>query len=171
MARLLSDFHLYANVSTSVNQAVDKLNDALVERSHQGMFVTFVGTILNADTGEFVFVNAGHLPLLRIRNKGKQVEKIARASNIPLGIKKSIEYQKSSIQLEHGDYIIFFTDGIIEARDTQKREMSLERFIRFLHKKWQSPEQLITQAKKEIDKFTESAEQHDDITLVALKWC
>lgn len=171
MARLLSDFHLYANVSTSINQAVERLNNALVERSQQGMFVTFVGSILNANTGEFVFVNAGHLPLLHIRNKGKQVEQIAKASNIPLGIRKATQYRKFSFQLEHGDYIIFFTDGVIEARDSHKREMSLARFIRSLQKEWHSPEQLITQIQREIDKFTKSAEQHDDITLVALKWC
>ena len=67
MARLLSDFHLYANVNRSLEQAVTKLNNTLVDRSQQGMFVTFTGGILNAANGIFEYVNAGHLPILRIK--------------------------------------------------------------------------------------------------------
>lgn len=170
MARLLSDFHLYANVSISLEQAVFKLNDILVERSQQGMFVTFAGGILNAATGEFEYVNAGHLPILRIR-KNYQVEKVCEASGIPLGIRKGTEYQKRFIQLDHNDYLIFLTDGVIEARNKQKTALSFDNFANFLSKSWESPQQIIHDVEKEIEMYTESANQHDDITLVVLKWC
>ena len=171
MARLLSDFHLQVNLCNSFEQAINKLNNTLVERNQQGMFVTFVGAILNAETGEFLFVNAGHLPLLKVNLKTKKVEKIAEASGIPLGIKKNIDYKQSKIQLDHGDFVIFFTDGLIEARNVENDEISLEKLMKILNNNWKSPEQLIQKVNLKIQNFTKSVTQHDDITLVALKWC
>lgn len=171
MARLLSDFHLQVNLSHSFEQAINKLNNTLVDRNQQGMFVTFVGAILNAETGEFFCVNAGHLPLLRINLKTEKVEKIVEASGIPLGIKNNVEYQQNKIQLDHGDFVIFFTDGLIEARNTENDEISLEKLMEILNKNWKSPEQLIQNIDLKIQNFTKSVTQHDDITMVALKWC
>jgi len=171
MARLLSDFHLYINSSTSLEQTISKLNDVLVDRSQRGMFVTFIGSIFNIALGELIFTNAGHLPLLHIHAKNKEVEKISLATSIPLGIKTGIEYSQQKLKMDTGDYVIFFTDGVIEARDTNNKEIGLTGFIDYLKKEWQSPEQLIQKINQEILDFRETADQHDDLTLVALKKC
>ena len=78
---------------------------------------------------------------------------------------------KNSLQLDHGDYLVFLTDGVVEARNKEKAEMSFEGFMTFLSKAWKNPQQIVQEVEKEIELFTESANQHDDITLVVLKWC
>ena len=94
-----------------------------------------------------------------------------KVSGIPLGIKKEFNFKDQILKMNHGDYIVFYTDGVIEARDTNKKEIGLNGIIEYLNREWQSPEQLIHKINKEILKFTKSADQHDDITLVVLKWC
>ena len=90
------------------------------------MFVTLAYVVLNAKTGIISYVNAGHGPMLRIRHSNNKVDIIGQANEIPLAIREKSIYRQENFQLEHGDYLVLFTDGITEARNYQGEEMSLE---------------------------------------------
>ena len=89
--------------------------------------MTFVLAVLDADRHEITLVNAGHMaPLLR-HGQGK-VEPIGEEeTGLPLGVDADFEYEKHTRQLEPGDFLALFTDGISEAMNTSGELYGLER--------------------------------------------
>ncbi|NIV73236.1 MAG: SpoIIE family protein phosphatase, partial [Calditrichae bacterium] len=90
MARLVSDFRLFAQIRKQPAPLLEALNKALCDRSRRGMFVTAQYGILDASTGKFVFANAGHLPIIRIHSKTSEIELLNQDGGIPLGISTDI---------------------------------------------------------------------------------
>jgi len=95
------------------------LNNTLKGRLEQYMNVTMVIGMINADTKTLTLANAGHHahPLL-VSNGDVQVLKIG---GLPLGMRAGIEYSEEKFALESGDVVIFMTDGIIEAMDSEEQ--------------------------------------------------
>ncbi len=171
MARLISDLHFHAKPGVPPDLTVKRVNEQLVERSQRGMFVTLVYAVLNAATGEFTFANAGHLPLLRLHKGSGRVETISEPVGIPLGVRTDVEYKTGQIQLNHGDLVVFLTDGVTEARDPQRRLFTLPSLIRELEGTWDTPQRLLDHILSLLGQFRKGSQQTDDITLVVLKWC
>ena len=171
MARLISDLHFHAKSGVSPDVTVKRVNQQLVERSQRGMFVTLVYAVLNAATGEFTFANAGHLPLLRVRGETGEVETIAEPVGIPLGVRADADYELGKLQLDHGDFVVFLTDGVTEARDPERRLFTLPNLIQELKGHWDTPQRLVDHVLSLLGQFRRGSQQTDDITLVVLKWC
>ena len=169
MARVLSDFRFFTQLNNP-SETVSRLNKQLVERSRNGMFVTLAYAVLNAKTGLITYVNAGHGPMLRINHLGNKVDIIGLAKEIPLAIREESIYQQESFQLEHGDYLVLFTDGISEARNIQGEQMSLEILADIIAKPWESPKMLTEFVLNKVLKLSKNSTQHDDLTLVAIRW-
>jgi sigma-B regulation protein RsbU (phosphoserine phosphatase) len=170
MARLVSDFRIYAQIYEKPSQVLKALNKILVDRSRRGMFVTFQYGILNASDGKFTYANAGHIPFIRIGAKDSNVELLNEAKTVPLGILPTLNLQENLIHLNKGDFVVLVTDGIIEAKNESGEEYSLKRVVQILPKIRQSPQDLIDHLINDVQKFSQPANQHDDLTIVALKW-
>jgi hypothetical protein len=100
--------------------------DAVETHFGDGKFVTGVLASLEVTSGEFSWCVAGHPPPLLIR-RGRVVKELDRARGLPFGIGPA-----SSIcveQLEPGDRILLYTDGVTEARDLQGELFGLERLV------------------------------------------
>ncbi|MBN1562165.1 SpoIIE family protein phosphatase [candidate division KSB1 bacterium] len=168
MARLMSDFRFYVQKHRDPGVLLDKLNDLLVDRSRHGMFVTLQFAVVDIWTGKIVHGDAGHLPMVHIRDG--RAEPAVRASGAPLGVLKSIPFDNGIMQLAPGDMLVFYTDGIIEAMNTKGEEYSFDRLLACLNRHWASAGQVIEECLKQIYRFTKSSPQNDDITLVAFQW-
>lgn len=168
MARLMSDFRFYVQKHQEPSVLLDKLNELLVDRSRHGMFVTLQFAIVDIWTGKVVFSNAGHLPLIHLRN-GAAVTK-DRASGPPLGVMKNIPFDDNVLQLVPGDFLLLYTDGIIEAKNSRGEEYSLDRLLACLERHWPSAGQVVEECLRHVQSFTRSTPQNDDITLVAYQW-
>ncbi|MFQ5707464.1 MAG: PP2C family protein-serine/threonine phosphatase [bacterium] len=170
MARLVSDFRLYTQVYQDPAQVMEILNNTLSERSRQGMFVTFQYGVLNASEGRFAFANAGHIPFIRVSPLDNKVELLNHSKGVPLGIVSGFSYGQSEVRLKKGDRIIMITDGVIEAKNKTGQPYSLERVLEFLTPAKKSVEAMVDALMQEIHRFSAGSPQHDDITIVGLKW-
>lgn len=151
-----------------LDEATNLINDLISENTSGGGFVTFFWGILNDETKEMTYVNAGHNPPLLIRD-GK-IEFLKKGGMI-LGVMETIvPYMSDTIQLQSGDTLVTFTDGITEAMNVAEEEFSDERLekysLKIAHK---SAQEMIDNIVEKVSEFTKGAEQSDDITCLIVK--
>lgn len=171
MARLVSDFRFYAISETEPAICLKTINRSLVSRSRRGMFVTVQYLQIFFDTGQVQLVNGGHLPLIWYRARQKELQLISNSNGIPLGILKSAEFATEKIHLDHGDYLIMITDGVLEAKNKSGQQYSMQGLLKNLKSVcWENPQQIVDYIQTRILKFSVDMPQHDDLTIVALRW-
>jgi sigma-B regulation protein RsbU (phosphoserine phosphatase) len=170
MARLVSDFRLFTKEHADPSDVLKSLNDILVERSRRGMFVTFQYGVLDADSGEFVFGNAGHLPFIHIKAKEQKVDLLQGGKTIPLGIAGNLDFTAATVKLDHGDMIICVTDGIIEAKNTRDEIYSLQRTLSVLSQTKGTSGDIVTHLLDDVQEFARGSEQNDDLTILAMQF-
>ena len=154
-----------------LNLAIENTNDRLCANNDGGLFVTAFSGILDLSTGIFRYVNAGHNPPL-IRRRGKNFEELPMELNFVLGGWDDWQYIQQEIQLEAGDTIFFYTDGVTEAADSAGNMYSLERMQKFLNEieETTSVKEILSTVHNSLQKFSREAEQSDDITMLAVKF-
>lgn len=147
-----------------------KVNNLLCESNGEGLFITAFEGVLDLVTGEFAFVNAGHeLPFISKKNEPFAPYKVRRA--LVLAGMEGMKYKSGVMQLEPGDRIYQYTDGVTEATDVNNQLYGMERLEKILNihidKK---PELLLPAIKEDIDAFVGEAPQFDDITMLCLEF-
>ncbi len=114
------------------------------------------------------YVNAGHNdPILR-RQSGV-IERLG-IGGLPLGIMEEAIYQSGNVTIQPGDWLVAFTDGVIEAENNFQQEYGEQRFISMLHSGvLLTPVVLLNSIMADVDRFVGDAAQHDDITCILLR--
>lgn len=102
----------------------------LVQEFVHTRFATAIMAELNMATGRLEWINCGHLPPVLIR--GGRVRDMGCEPSHPLGTDLGLPVTVCGEQLQPGDRLLLYTDGIVEARDSQGREFGLERFVDFV---------------------------------------
>lgn len=171
MARLVSDLRYYSHLYKDPVDTVAAINELLLERSRRGMFVTLQYIVLDSQTGHLSIVNGGHLPPLWIHSQQKTIEWINSSSGIPLGIAPEVSFNRLDIKLQSRDFIIMLTDGIIEAKNYQGQLFSMKKLETLANNQWLTPTELVQSIINSVLTFSQGIPQHDDITILALKWC
>jgi sigma-B regulation protein RsbU (phosphoserine phosphatase) len=170
MARMISDFRLYTKLHHDPAKVLAVMNKDLFARSQRGMFVTSLYGVLMASTGDFIFANAGHLPFIRITEKRKAPELLNSGKGIPLGIRPDFTINQEILKLDKGDMIVSITDGVIEAKNASGEAFSLERVMEIVARSKPNVEDVVQSLFNEIQSFSNKVLQHDDLTIVAVKW-
>ena len=137
------------------------------------MFVTVFYLIYNTKTGLVTYCNAGHNPPHVLRADGT-IQELPRAKNLMMGAIDGAVYKENTLQLEHGDALVMFTDGVTEAMNLSHEEFGTERLDGILRREGVRREgvgsrEIVEAVKAGITDFVEGAEQHDDITMLVLK--
>ena len=156
-------------IDAKVDKALTRVNNMLCEGNKIDMFVTCWFGILDLRSGKLEFANAGHNPpLLYSSTKGK-FEYLKTKPNLVLAGMEDIKYRLNEIQMEPGDKIFLYTDGVTEATDTNEMLYGEQRLENFLNTHLSlSVEDTLKQLKQDIDSFVGEAEQFDDITMLEL---
>ncbi|MBK8945536.1 MAG: SpoIIE family protein phosphatase [Ignavibacteriae bacterium] len=159
---------LIKNPKEILVQANSILENCLSKKS----FVTAIYGIMDTSNGIFNFVRAGHAPLFYFN--GNNVEKLI-PEGIGLGLdftnKFSNNLKEMEIQLNNNDILILFTDGINEALNENKEEFGYNRLVEVINSNSQlSVDEISNQIMTSVTTFSKNNSQHDDITLVLLKW-
>ena len=153
----------------SAAECLMESNHLLASYSVNQMFVTVFYAIYNIRTGEITYCNAGHNPPLIMRADGN-IEELPLSKNIVLGIYDEMEFTENKIQLQPGETMLMFTDGVNEAANAQYEEFGMERLTEILHGvSAGSCQQMIDSVKEALTSFAAGAEQSDDITMLAVK--
>lgn len=152
----------------SITELVGQINNLVTENVNSGSFITFFISIVDLENLTLEYVNAGHNPPYFIRN-GK-LEQLKHGGMI-LGVMETIiPYTSGKLSLLKGDTFVLFTDGITEATNAKEEEYGEDRFEKFSLTIYENTcKEMTVKIEKEIEDFTNSAEQSDDITLVIFK--
>ena len=160
----------FAESGMSVEEVFTNANQKLCENNEAGMFVTAWMGILNTKTGKVLFTNAGHNPPLIKHADGTYEYFKCRAGFVLAGM-EGVRYRKNELQLEKGDAIYLYTDGVTEATDLNNELYGEDRLHAVLEKyKNATPQTICDEVKKDVDIFVGEAPQFDDITMLALKY-
>lgn len=155
---------------TDPAECITKVNNMLIPESDITTFVTVFYGIVDLKKGELSYCNGGHnLPYL-VSKEGK-VKEMSDVGGLLLGKFENAEYDMSTVQLEPGDSIVTFTDGVTEAENDSGGFFDEERLIQYLEKsadKKLNP--LVKGLFLEVMKYTGSAPQSDDITVLATRF-
>ena len=153
-----------------IEQVFTTANEKLCEGNEAGMFVTAWMGLLNIKTGHVTFANAGHNPpLVKAGMDGFAFHK-TRAGFVLAGM-EGIRYRKFELQLNPGDTIYLYTDGVTEATDAAEKLYGDERLLKLLNEqKSASAREICEYVKADVDAFVGDAEQFDDITMLCLTW-
>ena len=145
------------------------INALLSQESVNYMFVTVFYGIYNIRTGEVTYTNAGHNPPYLMKSDGS-VEELPLSKDIVAGAIDDYEFTEDTLQLEKGDTLLLFTDGVTEAIDKDEKDYGDERLRKLLGQCSKlSCQEIVDKVKADVKAFVGEAEQSDDITLLALK--
>ena len=132
-------------------------------------FLTAIIGFMNTRTGEFKFANAGHPPLAFLPKNKDSVLLNARGKMIVEIMKPNCE--EKSIQLEDGDKIVLYTDGIIETRSLEGEMIGEEVFLKFLDSiKSKTPEEIVELVSKYLDTYSSNTPMEDDCTMLVFEF-
>jgi serine phosphatase RsbU (regulator of sigma subunit) len=149
-------------------EAMTRLNRITSANCPSNRFITFFSCIVDGDTGEVAFCNAGHNPPLIVRKSG-EVEELSGAGPV-LGILGSIEYAEYRTHLDEGDTLVIYSDGVTEAANPEGEEFDTERLGAAVQRSRTEPAGAIVEAvNRAVADFTAGAPQSDDITLIVAR--
>jgi sigma-B regulation protein RsbU (phosphoserine phosphatase) len=169
MATLQASLRTIAGEGVSLGELVTRLNRYASAYSLGGMrFTTAVLGLYEPSSRRLTYVNAGHnAPILRRRNGDLMHLDVG---GLPLGIESTATYETASVELEPGDALILFTDGVVEAFNDRGEEYGNPRWeegVRALPD-WRAQETLAYLMKR-VDVFVGATRQSDDITCLVFR--
>ena len=159
--------HNVAMHSKSPADIFENVNDQLCEGNDAGLFVTCWLGVLTLSTGELVFSNAGHTqPVLYQNNRFCYLD---TKPNLMLAAMNGMPYTEHHLQLQKGDRLFVYTDGVTEATNTKNELYGEERLLHAIQAtENMNSKEILATVRKDIDSFVQSAQQFDDITMLEL---
>lgn len=153
----------------SLTKTISFVNRSLFRDTPIDKFITLFCGHLDAENHTFSYVNAGHTDAFHIDYEQGKINHLNKGG-VMVGIMNDVEFEKGEISLKPGQQIIIYSDGISEPQNT---EGDLYQEVRF--KDWLlehpdcTPEETIELLIEDVNEFSESKEQSDDITLIIIK--
>ena len=147
-----------------------RTNDVLCTQNPLDLFVTVFYCILDPATGELRYANGGHNPPYVLRAEG-DIEALDGAGGLVLGVVPGVQYPEHTLQLQRGDRLVLFTDGVTEAFNPADEAYGIERLIAEIRAHGHGPTAvLVDRICGSVTNFAGAAPQSDDITLTVLSW-
>lgn len=170
MSKIVTEFRVLAKEHLICQDVLSNLNKQLNEETKTGLFVTMSYAVINSRNKEITLSDGGHLPLLWYQAKSDMMEQIRPSKGMPLGLLPNVEFDEIKFKLSKDDILVFYTDGVTEARNAKGEEFGVERLESIIKKEHSSSASIILESvKNSINEFSKRASQHDDITIIVLK--
>ncbi|MFA5403614.1 MAG: PP2C family protein-serine/threonine phosphatase [Ignavibacteria bacterium] len=151
-----------------IEKLVSKVNDIFYRDSLRNIFASLLYLEISENSGQLKYVNAGHLPPLLIGMNGlKEMSKGGAA----LGLMKDINYYENSLELNSGEFLFAYSDGLTEARNESGFFYGTERLINLLShlKNINSAKEIGDAVIADMDKFSGDFSNNDDLSILIVK--
>ncbi|MGA9883716.1 MAG: GAF domain-containing SpoIIE family protein phosphatase [Candidatus Acidiferrales bacterium] len=173
MAMVRTAFKMSAIASPqSVSVAMSRVNQFLCESNPRQMFVTAFAGILDRHTGRVVYTDAGHEPPCVLGASGKVARLVDKVGGTVLGLLPDETYPGGTIDLDPGDALVLYTDGVSEAMNSSLELFGAEAIQVALGRVRQPArsETIIQMLLDDVSLFVGNAKQSDDITTLVIKY-
>ncbi|MGB7924508.1 MAG: SpoIIE family protein phosphatase [Pyrinomonadaceae bacterium] len=168
MSSLHAAVHAQASSNHSLSETITAVNRYLSENTPTNRFVTLFYAELDPQTGALSFLNAGHNPPIIVHAAGT-VEHLA-SGGLPLGIKADALFREGRTQLQHGDVLVIYSDGISEAVNPADEEFGTTRLHEVISRNMDaSAAGMRDRIEAALTKWSQGTPAADDITLVIVK--
>lgn len=149
--------------------ALERANELILRDTRADMFVTVFFLILDPITGQLTYVNAGHNPPLVYRRRTGLVQPL-QTGGIALGAVPNIQLAECADQMEPGDVVLLYTDGVVEAIDAREQPFGEERLGELLASNASlAAGEVIDRIRTAVLDFADGQAQADDMALVVIK--
>jgi sigma-B regulation protein RsbU (phosphoserine phosphatase) len=158
----------HSNILSS-REIIEKVNNELGDRNPNQYFLTLFVGILNVSTGIMDYCNAAHNYPYLLHTDGT-MQTLSKSHGIPLGIYKNKTYKNTTVQLQQGDLILLYTDGVINSRDSSGTHYGIEKLksnIQSMNNL--TAKEVVNEIMQSIVIYEGERHQSDDISLMALK--
>jgi serine phosphatase RsbU (regulator of sigma subunit) len=157
-------------VLTESNGKIAEASDHIRAEGGRPMFVTIFAIILDVDTGAVIYASGGHDSAYRLR-AGAPPARLDTDGGPPLGTLDDFAFPVDEAQLEPGDILLLYTDGVTEAKDEAGAFYTSARLDRLVTGNEPISARISVEAVREdVRRFVGAADQADDITLLAVRW-
>ncbi len=147
--------------------AVSLTNDYIAQaHGDEGMFATLFFGVLDPNSGKLTYVNGGHEPLILVNPSGVKAK--LKTTGPVVGMMTDMEFAVKHVQIDPGDILIGYTDGVTEALSPQDKFFTKKRLLTLLERPARTASKLIEQIKMELFIHIDDAPQFDDITMIAV---
>ncbi len=153
---------------SNLKELIEELNNMLAEDLTEDRFITMMAMLIK-DDGSLTIVNAGHDPIYIVEKDGKLTQ--ATTDGIPLGILPDYDFEEKVLHVKEGSFVVAYTDGVPEARNVDGEEFGFERLEEVLkNAETDDPEKLMLKIKEAVFEFSRGAPQHDDTTIMVIRY-
>jgi sigma-B regulation protein RsbU (phosphoserine phosphatase) len=169
MATFQASLKTLSTAQVALPELVANMNKYACSNSQGGLrFTTAFLSEYDAARRVFTYINAGHNnPILR-RGNGS-IERLD-VGGLPLGIQSEAVYESASVALAPGDWLIIFTDGLVEAENAHQEEYGETRLLSAIAAGAAgTPGEMLNRMMSELDLFVGATPQHDDVTCLLIK--
>lgn len=143
-------------------------NARILQDARANLFVTVFYGVLDIETGELAYCNAGHSPPMRLHSRDGQIQLLGN-TGMPLGIEPEPLFRREMIRLDPGDLLLLYTDGLTDAQNNQGDFIDRQYLHRLVKSQYgHSAGQVQEAILEEIRQFSGSAAQFDDITMIVV---
>jgi serine phosphatase RsbU (regulator of sigma subunit)/putative methionine-R-sulfoxide reductase with GAF domain len=148
---------------------LQRVNEVMIENSREGLFVTCFYSVIDVESGEMIYTNAGHnQPLMY----GRQERKLRwlKKGGMPLGVESSLDLGNESIILNKGDQVLFYTDGLVDTQNEFGELFGDKRLFSVMETlKGKSAQVLVDGLESRILDFRGNILPSDDLTMLAIE--
>jgi sigma-B regulation protein RsbU (phosphoserine phosphatase) len=144
-------------------------NQLICADAADGMFVTLFYAMLDPETSEITYINAGHNPPLLYRTEENRLVELTR-TGMAMGVIAASAFEQRTVQLDPGDFVLLYTDGVTDATNAQEQEFGEERLHQIILQEQHTPvAKVITALEQTLYEFVGTSSPFDDITIVAIR--
>ncbi|HWQ32004.1 MAG TPA: SpoIIE family protein phosphatase [Blastocatellia bacterium] len=171
-ALLMSSLHAAVHAQTTTRlsgcEVVSEINQYIYDNTPPNKYVTFFYSELDARTHQLTYINAGHNSPLLVRTSGEVTR--LDVGGFPVGITPDCEYREGWVQMEPGDVLVIYSDGVTESQNEEGEEFDEARLIEVVQRnRDRTAASIRDRIDEALTRFVGQAKAVDDLTLVILK--
>jgi sigma-B regulation protein RsbU (phosphoserine phosphatase) len=164
MARISSEMRVAALAHVDPVMVLNAMNRALIGRNQPELFFTAIYLTLDVKTGEVVLANAGH-PSPYCKRSNGALEEVTDGAAGPVGIVDDPQFEATLLRLGHGDTLVLYTDGVLEAAGANGNLYGSDRLERVLTEAERSPHRIAEHILASVAAHLGDLPANDDLTL------